>query len=296
MAMIPVYYNFDRRGALFACKLSKKKFEKICAMETAFKDVKKTGYWRWDHEQAGIDRERMNMTIQYSIRHEDKLLTYELKRSDRKTIEISVHPDKSVIVRAPRRVSGKELDKVLQKRANWIVKKLQYFERYEPRNNIKNYIDGEEHPYLGRQYRLKISSGPVNEVKLSEDTFLITCKEKPYPEKVKEVLEHWYRNKAEETFEKYIKKWWPYFDKKGFSSPRLRIKKMKTRWGSLSKKGNLSLNLELIKAPAECIEYVVIHELCHLEHHNHGPDFYSLLQELMPDWKERKYELKSALA
>src|SRR6056297_3744921 len=125
-------------------------------MNTAFKDVKKTGCWRWDHEQPGIDRERMNMTIQYSIRHEDKLLTYELKRSDRKTIEISVHPDKSVIVRAPRRVSGKELDKVLQKRAKWIVKKLQYFERYEPRNNIKNYIDGEEQPYLGRQYRLKI--------------------------------------------------------------------------------------------------------------------------------------------
>jgi hypothetical protein len=234
----------------------------------------------------------MNMTTQYSIRHEDKLLTCDLKRSDRKTIEISVHPDKSIIVRAPRKISHKELDKVLQKRANWIIKKLQHYEKLEPRHKTKNYIEGEEHQYLGRLYRLKLSSSTVNEVNLSGDTFEITCIEKPEPEKVKELLEEWYWNRAEEAFIKHIDKWWPLFEKRGFSRPRLRIKRMKTRWGSLSTKGNLSLNVDLIKAPEECIEYLVVHELCHLEHHNHGRDYYRLLEELLPDWKERRKKLK----
>jgi predicted metal-dependent hydrolase len=232
------------------------------------------------------------MTTQYSIQHEDKFLTCELKRSDRKTIEISVHPDKSIIVRAPRRISHKELDKVLKKRANWIIKKLQHYEKLGPQNKAKNYVDGEEHLYLGRLCRLKIISGTANEVKLSGDTFEITCREKPDPEKVNTLLEEWYWSKAEEAFIKHIEKWWPLFEKKGFNRPRLRIKKMKTRWGSLSTKGNLSLNVDLIKAPEECIEYLVVHELCHLEHHNHGRDYHRLLEELLPDWKERRKKLK----
>ncbi len=236
----------------------------------------------------------MNMTTRYSIQHEDKLLTCELKRSDRKTIEISVHPDKSIIVRAPRRISHKELDKVLQKKANWIIKKLHHCEKLAPRNMTKNYTEGEEHFYLGRQCRLKLSSGNVNEVKLSGDNFEITCREKWDSDKIKSLLEGWYWSKAEETFIKHIDKWWPLFEKRGFSRPRLRIKKMKTRWGSLSTKGNLSLNVELIKAPEECIEYLVVHELCHLEHHNHGQDYYRLLEELLPDWKERRKQLKQS--
>src|SRR6056297_313195 len=237
----------------------------------------------------------MNMTTKYSIQYEDKMLTCNLIRSDRKTIEISVHPDKSVLVRAPRRISRKELDKVLKKRAEWIIKKLCYFETFEFQNRTKKYIEGEEHLYLGRQYRLNISSGTLDEVKLSGDCLVISCIDEPEPERVKTLLEDWYWNKAEETFIKHINKWWPLFEKKGFIRPRLRIKKMKTRWRSLSKKGNLSLNVELIKAPAECIEYLVVHELCHLEHHNHGRDFYGLLEELLPDWKERKKQLKQIL-
>lgn len=235
------------------------------------------------------------MTTKYSIQYEDKMLTCDLKRSYRKTIEISVHPDKSVIVRAPRKISRKELDKMLLSRANWIIKKLRYFETLQPQNRTKKYIEGEEHLYLGRQYRLKISSGTLDEVKLSADCLVISCIDEPEPEKVKTLLEDWYRDKAEEIFIKHINKWWPLFEKKGFIRPRLWIKRMKTRWGSLSKKGNLSLNVELIKTPEECIEYLVVHELCHLEHHNHGRDFYGLLEELLPDWKERKKQLKQIL-
>ena len=78
--------------------------------------------------------------------------------------------------------------------------------------------------------------------------------------------------------------------------PALKIRKMKTLWGSFSVKRGITLNLELIKAPRECIEYVVIHELCHLFHLNHGPKFYNLLEQFLPDWTKRKHKLETTLA
>ena len=88
---------------------------------------------------------------------------------------------------------------------------------------------------------------------------------------------------------------WMSFEKHRVSKPTLRIARMKNRWGSLSRNATLTLNPELIKAPRECIEYVVIHELCHLLHHNHGPEFQSLLERSLPDWINRKHKLEMAL-
>lgn len=80
-----------------------------------------------------------------------------------------------------------------------------------------------------------------------------------------------------------------------FDLPKLQIKTMKTRWGSLSKGGILTLNSNLIQAPKDCIQYVITHEICDIEHHNHSPEFYKLLASRMPDWEKRKQKLEEAL-
>ncbi|MDE2953075.1 MAG: M48 family metallopeptidase, partial [Gemmatimonadota bacterium] len=109
-------------------------------------------------------------------------------------------------------------------------------------------------------------------------------------------LEEWYRSKANIYFSRVFEECWHPFHKKRIDKPTLKIRNMKTRWGSLSRKGNLTLNLGLIKAPRECIEYVVIHELCHLFHPNHGAEFYNLLELMLPDWIKRKHKLEMALS
>lgn len=97
------------------------------------------------------------------------------------------------------------------------------------------------------------------------------------------------------AFDPSFERCWPVFEKQGYKRPSLKIRTMKTRWGSLSSKGNLTLNTTLIRAPRECIDYVLTHELCHLAHRNHGPAFYRLLEQAMPDWKKRKDKLERSL-
>ena len=116
----------------------------------------------------------------------------------------------------------------------------------------------------------------------------------PAPEDERRValqLSRWYRAQAETVFNRFIDQHFPFFAERGHSRPALRIRTMKSRWGSLSSRGFINLNAELIKTGLACIEYVVVHELCHLEHMNHGPGFRRLLSQRLPDWERRKREL-----
>lgn len=213
----------------------------------------------------------------------------------RKTLEIAVHPDSAVVIKAPVGTRFEEIQLRVHKRAGWIKRQLDYFRQFEPRTPPRQYIGGETHLYLGKQYRLKISSGERDEVKLIRGYFQIQVKDNPSPEKVKSLLEAWYAEKAKARFMESFERCWPSFEKLSLTKPRLQIRRMKKRWGSLSKKGTLTLNVDLIRAPKECIDYVVAHELCHLKYHDHSPVFYRLLDTVMPDWKKRKHKLELAL-
>jgi predicted metal-dependent hydrolase len=145
---------------------------------------------------------------------------------------------------------------------------------------------------LGRQYLLEINPSKKNEVKISRNKLIVNHIVKSKPESV---LEKWYIEKAELHFKKLIHELLPLFNKYQVSTPTIQIKKMKKRWGSCSANGNIILNLELIKASKGSIEYVIIHELCHLIHHNHTKAFYLLLDSIMPDWKKWKNKLEQQL-
>jgi predicted metal-dependent hydrolase len=223
------------------------------------------------------------------------MIQYSVFYVNRKTLEIAVLPDCKVVIKAPLSTNIKEIQKRIGKRARWILKQQAYFAQFMPRTPPNRYIGGETHLYLGRQYRLKIQQGIQDDVKLTRGFFWLTCKDTMNAEKVKKILDKWYLHKCKEKFTEGLEHCFQEFKRFGLEKPALHIRKMNKRWGSLSKQGTLTLNTDLIRAPRECIDYVITHELCHLKYHDHSSDFYQLLERIMPDWERRKHKLELAL-
>ena len=216
-----------------------------------------------------------------------------LSFSERRNLKISAHPDKKVTVDAP---IGKKLNDILfrvKKRAPWIIKQKNYFERFQPLPTARQYVSGETHYYLGRQYRLKVVKSNKNEVKLIGRYFYIYTNNRNDKEKIKELLDNWYFAHAGEIFARRFDRCYNVVKKYKISRPKLRLRRMAKRWGSCRNSGTITLNTELVKVSLYCIDYVIIHELCHLKVANHGYEFYTFLSRCMPDWKRRREKIQS---
>jgi predicted metal-dependent hydrolase len=213
--------------------------------------------------------------------------------ASRQTLAIEVHPDSRVLVRAPVDCPEALIAERVQKRAAWISRQLAEFERYRPRTPARQYINGESHLYLGRQYRLKLVEGDSASVKLTRGQLLVSLPGEPERERVKTLLHRWYLDRARSIFTEVLDASLLHF--KGVEQPRLIVRAMQSRWGSLSRAGTMTLNLNLVRAPRPCIEYVVTHELCHTKHRDHDARFFKLLGHVMPDWEQRKQRLEAAL-
>lgn len=220
---------------------------------------------------------------------------YELRRTKRQSLEIAVHPDKRVVVTAPVASAAEAIEAKVRKRARWIGRQIAYFDRFHPRTPEREYVGGESHRYLGRHYRLKIEQSVWEGVRLKHGYFFIYCRRRD-PVHIKNLLDEWYRRQAANHITALFADCWRGFAGRGVAKPALRLQAMKSRWGSMSVRGRLTLNVRLIQAPKECIEYVIMHELCHLIHNNHSTDFYRLLCRKMPDWERRKNKLELFLA
>lgn len=237
------------------------------------------------------------MTAFYdTILYGKETIRFKLLFGDRKTLEIAVHPDKTVVVKAPRGTGHAVIRKKVFNRAGWIRRQIHFFQKFDPRTPERNYVGGETHLYLGRKYRLKIDRSTRNDVKLVRGFFRVGVDGVNSSEHIKCLMDAWYAEKALLRFQESFNLCWPLFERLSQQKPRMQICRMKKRWGSISKKGLLTLNTGLIRAPRECIDYVITHELCHLLYHDHGPDFYRLLEKVMPDWEKRKTKLELELA
>jgi len=234
-------------------------------------------------------------TLSASIRYGEQTVRFDLIFSRRKTMQIAVYPEGTVVVKAPEGTPVEEVKKRVRRRSRWIRKQLDYFQQFEPRTPPRRYVSGETHFYLGKRYRLKVISATESSVKLSRGFLRVSAKETAESAVIKQLLDCWYSKKAQQHFLASFERCWPAFEKQGLPRPNLKVRTMKTRWGSLSSKGNLTLNLALIRAPRECIDYVMTHELCHLVHRNHGPGFYQLLEQTMPIWEKHKAKLEASL-
>lgn len=211
----------------------------------------------------------------------------------RRTLAIEVHPDSRVMVRAPIGCPEALITERMLKRAAWISRQLTEFERYRPRTPARQYVNGESHLYLGRQYRLKVITGDSANVKLTRGQLLVSLPGDPDPNRIKVILNRWYLDHARVVFNDVIHANIRHFAE--IEHPRLIVRSMQSRWGSLSRAGTMTLNVNLVRAPRACIEYVVVHELCHTKCRDHDANFFKLLEQMQPDWKLRKQRLEAAL-
>lgn len=231
------------------------------------------------------------MNEQSVFEYGDRKIAYAIEFCHRKTLEISVMPNSAVQVRAPQGATLKAIAQKVQKKAPWIVEKQDWFAKFPKAPPPRQYLGGETHLYMGRRYRLKIEKGNCREVKI-DGGFIRVVSADVRPAIVKNLLDEWLRERAKAQFEKVFQACIARFSPSS-ATVRLQIRDMKTRWGSLSKGGLLTLNIKLIAASKECIEYVVVHELCHLKYPNHDKKFYRLLETRLPDWEKRKNKLEN---
>lgn len=220
---------------------------------------------------------------------------YELYYTDRKTLGIKVYPDTSVKVFAPIDTDLPIIEQLLKAKRRWIEKQQRSFQSYLPATPARQYIGGESFLYLGKQYILKIEPSTAEEVKLYQGRLVVKTVN-PEATHIKKLLQQWYIARATILFNKLFEEQFCLFKRFGLEKPILQIKKMEKRWGSCTPQQKIILNSELIKAPVVCINYVILHELCHLVHHNHSKSFYRLLENFMPDWQKYKQLLETKMA
>jgi len=229
------------------------------------------------------------------IKFGTKQIDFTLSFVDRKSLAIKVHPNLKVEVLAPLGSGSKRVLAKIKSKAPWILKQIEQFKTYKPGTPPRRFINGETHLYLGRQYRLKIVPDKINAIKAYRGQLFIHATDTS-KDALEKQLQQWYKQKATIVFTEMINEILPQFKKYKIKQPVLTIRRMSKRWGSCTPAGKIILNTELIKAPKGSIEYVVVHELAHLVHHNHTKPFFDLQNRMMPDWKKWKDRLEYFLA
>jgi predicted metal-dependent hydrolase len=248
----------------------------------------------------------------HSFRHGQHTICFELVRSDRRTLGLSVQRDGSVVARAPRRAREADVLAWVSGHADWILRRQRTAAERALATPPRRFVDGETHLYLGREYRLTIVGGSgggaaggggmrgadsgvrdaAERVRLGNGELLVAVNGNASPERVASLLDTWYTRQARRRLPERVDACWAAFPSAGRPKPVVRVKRMRSRWGSMSPKGAMSLRADLIRAPVECIDYVIVHELCHLVHPHHGREFWALVETLVPDWKQRRRRLE----
>lgn len=228
-------------------------------------------------------------TLNYGRRRID----YNIRRSERTTIEISVYPDCRVEVVAPQDATDAVINSKVKKRLKWISRQQRGFESFFPKASPRQYVSGESWLYQGRQYRLKvISTDGDSKVALRRPVLAVETPDRDDKNAIKIALESWYRIRAKERFSVRYEECSNITKAFGIDTPEMRVQKMEKRWGSFSPSGRILLNPELVKAPTYCIDYVILHELCHAKYRKHDANFYKLLNRIVPDWLRLKSKLE----
>jgi predicted metal-dependent hydrolase len=230
------------------------------------------------------------------LQYNNQLIEYQIHHRPRVTrrIHLELTEDGSLRIIAPPRMSRRAIHKTLQQRVSRVARFLADARPRLREQPVHRYISGEEHLFLGRNHPLDIveEPGKRGSVGLVNGQIRVIA---PHAraETISKQLIRWYRQQAQRHFGSRLElistaaSW-----TKG-QAPALRLRKMKRTWGSCSAQGVITLNTQLIKAPPECIDYVIAHELCHLQEPNHGKVFYALQEQLYPAWREAKDHLKT---
>jgi len=231
------------------------------------------------------------------IQYGNKNIFFKVERSNRrKTVGIYIDPERGVIIRSPRFLKVDKIKEIVRKRARWIIEKQELLKNYSHLDSVKEFVSGEAFPYLGKQYRLKVvksSTEKEEECKLVNGRFLVEVnsdlKGESVKRNVKKTLIQWYVVHAEEKIPERIK---IYSRQIGKWPERVEIKNHKRRWGSCSPSGVIRFNWKIVMAPVTIVDYVIVHELCHLIYQHHSSQFWQKVQTIIPDYTKRRDKLK----
>lgn len=223
-------------------------------------------------------------------------INYRIIRSRRKTIALIIDPEKGIIVRAPERMTDEQIGEFVKSKASWITKKREEIKRAKSLSRAKEFVNGEKLPFLGKQYEIEmIESEDIKgaEIILKDGKFQIRIPSNLERDNRREIIKRelieWYKREARIKYKERVEL---YKNKLNVDFNKIYIRDQKTRWGSCSSKGNLNFNWRLIMAPLPVMDYIVVHELAHLIHPNHGRDFWRLVESVIPDYIEKKEWLK----
>ena len=222
-----------------------------------------------------------------SITLDDKVIDFLLVKSKKRKYSLSMQIKKDGIlqVSVPFATKKHDINLFLTSKKQWLFEKLQQRVN-KPDKQLPQYSDSALHWYKGQEYRLKLITTTFSRIELQAECLLVYYR-RNYS--VKNVLEKWYKKDALNYFTQRTQ----YFaELHGFPKIKeIKIRSMKARWGSCTSRRVITYNTHLIKAPLECIDYVIMHELCHLIHQNHQKGFHQLQLKLNPGWKKQKQKL-----
>jgi predicted metal-dependent hydrolase len=213
----------------------------------------------------------------------------QVSRTDRsKSATIKVE-EGVVIVVVPRALTQERIKKLLDDKKLWVKQKIALHPQL-PVTLEKQYVSGEAFSYLGRNYRLKITDGELTPIKLVQGRLTVSVPNDSSQHKlVKYALTNWFRRRAELKLREKIIRYSPIV---GVETNGYKVKSFQSRWGSCTPRGRVDFNWRIIMAPNRVVDYVVVHELCHLKQHDHSPQFWKLVESIMPDYLESKEWLR----
>lgn len=210
------------------------------------------------------------------------------RTSRKKTASLKVDEGEVKII-VPKLLEQEKIDEILADKHSWIVDKLAQYQAHSP-SLAREYVSGEALPYLGRNYRLKVLTGDLAPTKLINGRITVTV---PDPSTqthyIRRALMNWYKRHADKKIREKVRR---YESLVGVETGVVRTKEFKSRWGSCTPYGDLEFNWVIVMAPNRVVDYVVVHELCHLLHHDHSPQFWKEVERVMPDYKEHKEWLR----
>ncbi|VTU40278.1 M48 family metallopeptidase [Variovorax sp. PBL-E5] len=236
----------------------------------------------------------MNAPSSRSFRYGDELIRFRVRTQPaRKARRIAIHvePDGSVVVDAPQDADDTAVIAAVRQRAAWISQRVADIRQRLDSAPAREHVSGESLLYLGRRYQLKVvADAPRHGSVRMRGAHIEVAAARPDAAQVHAMLDAWYALRAREVMASRLAavaaplRW-------VHALPAVRLRAMRRQWGNCSPAGRLTLNPHLVKAPRECIDYVILHELCHLKEHHHGPRFHRLLDACMPGWREVKKRL-----
>ena len=228
-----------------------------------------------------------NMSFDYDA----EKIEFAIIKSKRKSLSIAIQPDGNLLVKAPFFMSDAEIVKWVKTKTGWIVRQRAKILEQQQQNPPKQYVTGEKFLYLGQEYELevRISIGRAGMVGIVDDKIILFAKTDDRAV-VQKILTNWYDKQAKVLIPKRVRY---YAEQMGETFGNITIKNQKKRWGSCSSARNLNFNRRLIMAPQEVLDYVIVHELCHLRQMNHSKAFWQEVQMVLPNYKMHKKWLET---